>query len=103
MPSQFEPCGLSQLISMRYGTVPIARETGGLRDTVEPYNEYENIGKGFSFKNYNPHEMLNTIQYGERIFFDRKKDWNLIAERGMKSDYSWKRSADKYMEIYDLL
>ena len=70
MPSLFEPCGLSQLMSLRYGTLPIVRETGGLKDTVEPYNEFEKTGTGFSFSNYNAHEMLNTVRYAERIYYD---------------------------------
>ena len=100
MPSLFEPCGLSQLMSLRYGTVPIVRETGGLKDTVEPYNEYEKTGTGFSFSNYNAHEMLNTIRYAERIYYDRKRDWNKIVERGMSQDFSWKNSAKQYEELY---
>lgn len=101
MPSLFEPCGLSQLMSLRYGTVPIVRETGGLKDTVEPYNEYERTGTGFSFSNYNAHEMLDTIRYAERIYYDKKRDWNQIAERGMKQDFSWKNSAKQYEALYD--
>ena len=103
MPSLFEPCGLSQLMALRYGTVPIVRETGGLKDTVEPYNEYENTGTGFSFKNYNAHEMLGTIRYAERIFYDRKREWNKIIDRGMAADFSWHRSALEYQELYDWL
>ena len=103
MPSLFEPCGLSQLMSLRYGTVPIVRETGGLKDTVEPYNEYEKTGTGFSFTNYNAHEMLNTIRYAERIFYDKKRDWNKIVERGMKQDFSWRNSAKQYNDLYDSL
>lgn len=103
MPSLFEPCGLSQLIALRYGTVPIVRETGGLKDTVEPYNEYENKGTGFSFANYNAHEMLATIRYAERIFYTKKRDWNKIVERAMQADFSWKVSANKYQEMYDWL
>ena len=72
MPSLFEPCGLSQLMSLRYGTLPIVRETGGLKDTVEPYNEYEGTGTGFSFTNYNAHEMMGTVRYAERIYYDKK-------------------------------
>ena len=103
MPSLFEPCGLSQLMSLKYGTLPIVRETGGLKDTVEPYNEFENKGTGFSFVNYNAHEMLNTIRYAERIYYDKKRDWNKMVERAMKVDYSWKVSANKYQEMYDWL
>ena len=101
MPSLFEPCGLSQLMSLKYGTVPIVRETGGLKDTVEAYNEYEKTGTGFSFLNYNAHEMLGTIRYAERIYYDRKRDWNKIAERGMEKDFSWKNSAKQYEALYD--
>ncbi len=103
MPSLFEPCGLSQLIALRYGTVPIVRETGGLKDTVEPYNEYESTGTGFSFVNYNAHEMLSTIRYAERIYYDKKREWNKIIDRGMAADFSWKKSAMKYQEMYDWL
>lgn len=100
MPSLFEPCGLSQLMSLRYGTVPIVRETGGLRDTVFPYNEYEKTGTGFSFANYNAHEMLDAIRYAEHIFYDKKRDWNQIVERGMKADFSWNQSAKQYEALY---
>ena len=103
MPSLFEPCGLSQLISLRYGTIPIVRETGGLKDTVWPYNEYESTGTGFSFVNYNAHEMLNAIRYAERIYYDRKREWNKIMDRAMAVDFSWKNSAVKYQEMYDWL
>ncbi|HIS80304.1 MAG TPA: glycogen synthase GlgA [Candidatus Scatomonas merdavium] len=103
MPSLFEPCGLSQLMSLRYGTVPIVRETGGLKDTVEPYNEYEGTGTGFSFANYNAHEMLGTIRYAERIYYDRKREWNKIVDRAMAQDYSWGNSARQYQELYDWL
>ncbi|MGI6118853.1 MAG: glycogen synthase GlgA [Bilifractor sp.] len=103
MPSLFEPCGLSQLMSLRYGTVPIVRETGGLKDTVEPYNEYEGTGTGFSFANYNAHEMLGTIRYAERIYYDRKREWNKIIDRAMAQDFSWKNSAMQYQEMYDWL
>lgn len=103
MPSLFEPCGLSQLISLRYGAVPIVRETGGLIDTVEPYNEYESKGTGFSFKNYNAHEMMNTIRYAKNIFYNKKREWNKIIERGMNRDFSWNNSALKYEQIYNNL
>ena len=103
MPSLFEPCGLSQLMSLRYGTLPIVRETGGLKDTVQPYNEYESTGTGFSFKNYNAHEMLNTIRYAEHIYYDRKREWNKMIDRAMAADFSWHASAKKYQEMYDWL
>ena len=103
MPSLFEPCGLSQLMSLRYGTVPIVRETGGLKDTVEPYNEYESKGTGFSFANYNAHEMLNTIRYAEHVYYNKKREWNKIIDRGMEADFSWNTSARKYEELYTRL
>lgn len=103
MPSLFEPCGLSQLMSLRYGTVPIVRETGGLKDTVEPYNEFESKGTGFSFVNYNAHEMLDTIRYAKYVYYNRKREWNKIIDRGMLRDYSWYTSALKYQELYDWL
>ena len=103
MPSLFEPCGLSQLMSLRYGTVPIVRETGGLKDTVEPYNEYENTGTGFSFTNYNGEDMLNVINYSKTIFFERKRQWNQIVDRGMAKDFSWRVSAGRYEGLYNYL
>ncbi len=103
MPSLFEPCGLSQLIALRYGTLPIVRETGGLKDTVEPYNEYESKGTGFSFTNYNAHEMLDCIRNAERIYYDKKREWNKLIDRAMEADFSWQRSALKYQEMYDWL
>lgn len=103
MPSLFEPCGLSQLIALRYGSVPIVRETGGLRDTVEPYNEFEGTGTGFSFANYNAHEMMHTVRYAEQIYYDKKRDWNKIVDRGMTKDFSWKKSAGQYQVMYDWL
>ena len=101
MPSLFEPCGLSQLIALRYGSVPIVRETGGLKDTVEAYNEYENTGTGFSFANYNAHEMMKIVRYAESVYYGNKRRWNQIVERGMKMDFSWNVSARKYEELYD--
>ena len=103
MPSLFEPCGLSQLMSLRYGTVPIVRETGGLRDTVEPYNEYEGTGTGFGFQNYNAHEMLGIIRYAKHIFYNKKREWNKLIDRGMAKDFSWGNSAIKYEQLYDRL
>ena len=103
MPSLFEPCGLSQLMSLRYGTLPIVRETGGLKDTVEPYNEFENTGTGFSFKNYNAHEMLGIVRYAEHIYYDKKREWNKLVDRAMARDFSWANSAKQYEEMYDWL
>ena len=103
MPSLFEPCGLSQLIALRYGTVPIVRETGGLKDTVQPYNEYEDQGTGFSFSNYNAHEMLHAIRYAEGVYYDHKREWNKMIDREMATDYNWSTSASKYQELYDWL
>ena len=101
MPSLFEPCGLSQLIALRYGSVPIVLETGGLKDTVQPYNEIENTGTGFSFANYNAHEMMATIRRAEGVFRNDKRRFNQIVERGMNMDFSWHASARKYEALYD--
>ena len=103
MPSLFEPCGLSQLMSLRYGTVPIVRETGGLKDTVQAYNEYENIGDGFSFLNYNADEMLHVINYSKHIYYDRKRQWNQMVDRGMANDFSWNASRFRYEGLYNYL
>lgn len=103
MPSAFEPCGLTQLISFRYGTVPIVRETGGLKDTVVPYNEFEHTGDGFSFTNYNGEDMLNVINYSKQVFYEDKKNWNKIIDRGMAKDYSWNNSAKRYEDVYNFL
>ena len=103
MPSLFEPCGISQLISMRYGTIPLVRETGGLKDTVQPFNEYENTGDGFSFANYNAHEMLGIVNYSKHIFYDRKRQWNQMIDRGMAKDFSWNASKFRYEGLYSYL
>ena len=103
MPSLFEPCGLSQLMALRYGTVPIVRETGGLRDTVQPYNEFESTGTGFSFANYNAHEMLGSARYAKYIYYNKRREWNKIIDRDMAADFSWGTSAAKYQELYDWL
>ena len=103
MPSLFEPCGLSQLMSLRYGTLPIVRETGGLKDTVVPYNEFEGTGTGFSFVNYNAHEMLATIRYAESVYYDKKREWNKLVDRAMAADFSWNNSARQYEEMYNWL
>ena len=103
MPSRFEPCSLTHLISFRYGTVPIVRETGGLKDTVQPFNEYDNVGDGFSFTNYNADEMLHVINYSKHIFYDRKRQWNQMVERGMANDFSWNASKFRYEGLYNYL
>ena len=103
MPSLFEACGLSQLMSLRYGTLPIVRETGGLKDTVIPYNEFEGTGTGFSFVNYNAHEMLATIRYAESVYYDKKREWNKLVDRAMAADFSWNNSARQYEEMYNWL
>ncbi len=103
MPSLFEPCGLSQLMALRYGTVPIVRETGGLKDTVEPYNEFEGTGTGFSFQNYNAHEMLGAIHYAHNVYVNHRREWNKIIDRAMQADFSWAVSARQYQEMYDWL
>lgn len=100
MPSLFEPCGLSQLMAMRYGTVPIVRETGGLKDTVIPYNEFNNTGTGFSFAQYNAHDMLNAIKYANKVYCLYRSNWNDIARRGMKEEFSWDASAREYERLY---
>ncbi len=101
MPSQFEPCGLSQMIALRYGAVPLVRETGGLRDTVLSYNEYTNAGNGFSFFNYNSHDMLHTLQRALHYYWNRKDIWNTLMQRGMTGDYSWRHSAEMYVSLYE--
>jgi len=103
MPSQFEPCGLSQMIAMRYGTIPIVRETGGLRDTVLSYNEYTGDGNGFTFFNYNAHDMLHTIERAISYYNDHQDVWKTLQQRGMNGDYSWTHSAAEYLKIYQSL
>ena len=103
MPSSFEPCGLTQLISMRYGTLPVVRETGGLRDTVEPYNQFEQTGTGFSFSNYNADEMLDSIFYAEQVYYDNRPAWDQMVQRAMEKDYSWAASAKQYEQLYENL
>ena len=103
MPSQFEPCGLSQMIAMRYGSVPIVRETGGLRDTVLSYNEFNGDGNGFTFFNYNAHDMLHVIERAVGYYLNRKDIWNKLQQRGMNGDYSWTHSAAEYMKLYQSL
>ena len=103
MPSLFEPCGLSQLMSLRYGTLPIVRETGGLKETVIPYNEYTGNGTGFSFTNYNAHDMLHVIEYAKRVYYNNRADWNKIVDHAMAADFSWATSAKKYEDLYRTL
>lgn len=100
MPSKFEPCGLSQIISMRYGTLPIVRETGGLKDTVQPYNEFTGEGTGFSFSNFNGDEMGDAVFRAARLFWDNRDAWNQLVTQAMSQDFSWTRSADKYLDLY---
>ena len=99
MPSLFEPCGLGQLIALRYGSIPIVRETGGLKDTVTAYNEYTGEGNGFSFTNYNSDDLYNVIQYALWIYKD-KKQWNNLIKQAMNSDNSWNKSAEIYLNMY---
>lgn len=103
MPSLFEPCGLSQMMSMRYGTIPIVRETGGLKDTVQAYNEYENTGTGFSFCNFNADDMKHVIEYAYHVFHDERKAWEDMMQRAMAQDFSWNKSAGEYEKLYDSL
>ena len=100
MPSRFEPCGLSQIIAMRYGALPIVRETGGLKDTVTPYNEFSGEGTGFSFGAYNSEDMYYVINYAMRTYYDNPKAWEKLVKNAMKKDFSWSKSADKYLELY---
>lgn len=100
MPSLFEPCGLSQMIAMRYGTLPVVRETGGLKDTVIPYNYETGEGTGFSFANFNGDEMGDAVFRGARLFWDNRDAWNNVVTQAMNQDFSWTRSASKYMDLY---
>ena len=103
MPSMFEPCGLSQLIALRYGTLPITRETGGLRDTVLAYNEYTGDGNGFTFLNYNAHDMLHVIENAVEMYKNKRIIFNGLAVRAMNGHYGWDRSAKTYLELYNKL
>lgn len=102
MPSLTEPCGISQLIAMRYGSVPIVRETGGLKDTVKPYNQFTGEGWGFSFANYDPAELFATIKYALSIYND-KNQWRNIVHQAMTQDNSWNASAYEYQKVYESL
>ncbi|MHB8127000.1 MAG: glycogen synthase GlgA [Desulfitobacteriaceae bacterium] len=103
MPSQYEPCGISQMIAMRYGTIPVVRETGGLKDTVIPYNEVSGEGNGFSFTNYNAHEFLFTVQRAVKLFSENMAVWNKIQENALQSNFSWDLSAQAYIQVYESL
>ena len=100
MPSLFEPCGISQLISMRYGTLPLVRETGGLRDTVNPYNEFEKSGNGFSFANYNSDELIGVLWNAIHVYYDCPQDWKMLVRNAMNTDVSWEASANTYCQLY---
>lgn len=100
MPSLFEPCGLSQLCSLRYGTLPLVRETGGLKDTVNPYNEYDKSGNGFSFTNYNADEMMRTLYNAIDVYYNRKEDWKTLQRNALNTDVSWENSAKVYSQLY---
>ena len=101
MPSQFEPCGLSQMIAMRYGSLPVVRETGGLNDTVKAYNMYTKEGNGFTFKNYNAHEMLFTLQKAVGLYYDNREDFNKLIESAMNEDFSWDKPGEEYIRLYE--
>lgn len=103
VPSKFEPCGLTQLIALRYGTLPLVRETGGLKDTIQAYDEYRETGNGFSFDHYSAKTLLNTINYVKHIYFDKQKSWRAMMKRAMKMDFSWESSARHYIELYHSL
>ena len=100
MPSRYEPCGLSQMIAMRYGTIPLVRETGGLRDSVKAYNFESDEGNGFSFLNFNADDMLYTIRHAEYVYYDRPDIWNKLVVRNMNIDNSWRKSATEYEKLY---
>ena len=101
VPSRFEPCGLTQLIAMRYGALPVVRETGGLRDTVQPYNEFEDSGNGFSFDRYDAGLLLGAVNYAKNVYYTDQKAWRGMVRRAMNKDYSWKSSAEKYRLLYE--
>ena len=103
MPSLFEPCGISQLCSMRYGTLPLVRETGGLKDTVNPYNEYDKSGNGFSFEHYDSNELMNTLYYAIDVYYNRKEDWKILQTNALNTDVSWANSAKTYSLLFDEL
>ncbi len=103
MPSKFEPCGLSQMIAMRYGTLPIVRETGGLKDTVIPYDYTTGQGTGFTFYSYNAYDLLNAIERAVGMYRDYKEDWFKIVNNAMKQDFSWENISLRYIDLYKQL
>ena len=100
VPSLFEPCGLTQLIAMRYGTLPIVRETGGLKDTVEPYNMYEDSGNGFTFDGYDAGLLLDAVNRAKTLYFEHRENYDKMVIRDMQKDVSWENSAAQYRELY---
>ena len=100
VPSRFEPCGLTQLIAMRYGAVPIVRETGGLKDTVQPYNMFENTGNGFTFDRYESGLLYDAINRANTLYFENRKSWDDMVIRDMNKDVSWEKSAKQYKDMY---
>ncbi len=100
MPSSFEPCGLSQMMAMRYGTVPIVHETGGLKDTVRPYSDFDGIGDGFSFTVYSPKALMLAVDAAVKVYFGEHEVFEVIKDRCMKKDFSWEKSANTYLKMY---
>ena len=100
MPSRFEPCGLSQMMAMRYGSLPIVRETGGLKDSVTPYNKYTGEGTGFSFANFNAHELLGAVDEALTLWYNDKGAWDHLMKNAAEADFSWKTSAKEYRKLY---
>jgi starch synthase len=101
MPSAFEPCGISQLIAMRYGTLPLVRETGGLKDTVEPYNEYTAKGNGFAFTNFNREDFKHILKYAMDTYYRNHENWKTLIKQAMKKDVSWSKSAHEYARLIE--
>ena len=102
MPSNYEPCGIGQLIALRYGAIPVVRETGGLKDTVVPYDKYTKQGNGFVFSDYNAHEMMYSLKRALSAY-ENPGEWRQIVNNAMTSDYSWAESAKEYKQLYEKL
>jgi starch synthase len=100
MPSKFEPCGLGQMIAMRYGSLPLVRETGGLKDTVESYNQYNGCGTGFSFTNYNAHNLKDVMFLAINLYNNNRQAFDSLVKQAMEKDYSWNQSAKTYLELF---